>query len=54
MKRSERAERLARTKEQLAEKYERLIKAASSKPKRQRFKHRVESLRRQARRLREA
>lgn len=53
MNRSERAERLAQTKELLADKYERLVKSANSKPKRQRFKHRVESLRCQARQLRE-
>ena len=53
MKRCERAEQLAETKEKLAAKYERLVKTANSKPKRQRFKHRVESLRRQARQLRE-
>jgi hypothetical protein len=54
MNRTERAEQLAQTKEMLADKYERLAKTTKSKPKRQRFRHRFESLRRQAQRIRES
>lgn len=54
MNRSERAEQLAQTKEMLANKYERLVKVTKSQPKRQQFRHRVDSLRRQAQQLREA
>ena len=38
MSRAERTERLAQTKDKLAEEYERLIKTDNSKPRRQRFK----------------
>jgi hypothetical protein len=48
MKKNDEAERLAKTKLALAEKYEKLAVKAASKPKKQQFRHKAEKYRRQA------
>lgn len=48
-----RTEQLVRTKLQLADKYERLAKVTTSKPKRKQFLHKTAKLRSQASHLRE-